>query len=81
MNISIRTPDQIELDALRGEVLYLLEFCTEKQKAFFSKLYPDVNKMDREKLRNAVGLCQRTVRKNETGDMYGAMPPSQSETP
>lgn len=79
MSIIFRTPDEIELSALRGEVSMLLEYCTEKQLAFFLKVYPGgVQNMDREKLRNAVGLCQRTIRKNQTGDAGIAMSPADS---
>ncbi len=71
-DMQFRTPDQIELEALQAEVELFLEQCTEKQRNFFFKLYPGgIKSMDREKLRNAVGLCQRTVRKNLTGDMDG----------
>lgn len=72
MEHPFKTPDQIELDALRGEVSILLRQCTEKQRAFFSKVFPcGVENMDRDKLRTAVGLCQRTISKNETGNLHG----------
>jgi hypothetical protein len=73
MHMQFRTPDQIELEALQAEVELFLEQFTEKQREFFFRLYPSgIKNMDREKLRNAVGLCQRTVGKNLTGDVLPA---------
>ena len=38
--------------------------CTEKQQAFFHKVYP--NGVSAGRLENAIDLCERTIRKNET---------------
>lgn len=77
---ALRTWEEIELDALRQEIRQRLSECSEKQTAFFNKVYPDgIDKLDRDKLRNAVGLCQRTVAKNRTGEMHNRHLPSLSE--
>lgn len=77
MSVVFRTPDQVELDALRNEVSSLLEHCTEMQRARFAKFYPNgVDSMNRDKLRNAIGLCQRTVSHNLTGELFGMTPPA-----
>lgn len=65
--IKFRTPDEVELDALRHEVRILLEHCNEEQKANFAKFYVDIDKMTREQLRSAIGLCQRTITKDYEG--------------
>lgn len=60
-----KTADQIEIDALKGEVSRLLSECTEKQVEFFHRIYPaGVSDIQHDQLRNAIGLCQRTIVKN-----------------
>lgn len=60
------TPDQIACDALRVEIRRLLALCSEKQQAFYHRLYPgSSDALDEPKLKSALDLLQRTVRKNE----------------
>lgn len=57
--------DRFVLDALRSEVKRLLSECTEAQQAFFLKVFPGgVDAQPEEKLRTALGLCERTIAKN-----------------
>jgi hypothetical protein len=45
----------------------LLHQCTEKQQAFFLRLYPEgPDLMAREKISRAIEQCEATIKKNET---------------
>jgi hypothetical protein len=68
MSEVLRTPEQIVDDALRAELHMLLNQCTEKQQAFFHHLFPGgIDKQTTQRLKTAIGLCQRSIRKNESG--------------
>jgi len=61
-----RTPARVVTDALRTECKSLLERCTTKQRAFFEKLFPGgIDAQPDERLKTAIGLCQRTIVKNQ----------------
>lgn len=61
-----QTPEQIILDALRLEVIALLGECTEEQQVKFRSIYSvAIERMSERQLRNALSLCQRTVKQNE----------------
>lgn len=68
-----RSPDQIVDDALRAELRQLLAQCTEEQQAFFHRIFPvkmfpnGIDSLPTQKLKDSIGLCQRTIRKNEEG--------------
>jgi hypothetical protein len=63
-----RTPKQIVRDALTIELISLLAECTEPQRQFFERIFPEgIDKISEDSLRNAVGLCQRTITKNRLG--------------
>lgn len=38
---------------------------TDEQYAFFYKVYPDADTCDDERTETLIGLCERTIRKNE----------------
>jgi len=62
--VAIRTVDDIKLKALRDECALLLAECTEKQQAFFARLFPGgISTLTEEKLCHAIVLCQRTLTK------------------
>lgn len=55
----------VALDALRERCALLLAECTPEQQAFFLRIYPcGLEKMDQNKLCNAIDQCQRTIKKN-----------------
>lgn len=61
-----RTPRQIATDAMRAAASSLLAECTEKQQAFFARLFPQgIGSLADEQLRHAITLCQRTISKNK----------------
>lgn len=63
---NFKTADEIILSTLRAEVARLLSECTDRQRAFFGKLYPEgLDSMSEHKLKNALDQCQRTILKNE----------------
>jgi hypothetical protein len=51
--------------ALMHELNVLLPTCSPAQRMFFQKIYPNVSSLTEERLRSALDLVQRTVRKNE----------------
>ena len=59
------TADEIIANSLRDEVRELLAQCTEKQQEFFGRVFPgDIENLTEAQLRNAVGICQRTITQN-----------------
>jgi hypothetical protein len=64
MPVEIRPVDAIVLGALRSEVTALLVECTERQVAFFHSIFRDTGDLSERQLRDAIGVCQRTVTKN-----------------
>lgn len=55
------------LDATcRDSLRELLNKCTEKQQAFFARLYPmGINNMSERRLRRGIEQCEATIKKNE----------------
>ena len=64
MSEYIKVDGEIE-SFLRGKLDERLLEVTEKQRAFFGKIFPDGVPPD--KLKSAIDLCDRTIRKNEAG--------------
>lgn len=65
MDIYTAKGKDIALHALRDACSILLAECTAEQQAFFLRLYPGgLEKMDHDKLCNAIDQCQRTIKKN-----------------
>lgn len=53
---------------IRDTLKDLLSQCTEKQQAFFLRMYPEgIDKMSESKIANAIDQCERTVIKNKQG--------------
>jgi hypothetical protein len=66
MSAAFRKPNEIVTDALRAELVTLLPRLTEKQRAFFDKVFPGgIDAQPDDKLKTAISLCQRTIQKNE----------------
>jgi hypothetical protein len=63
--MSARLSDSVVRSALTCELDRLLPTCSPAQRMFFQKIYPKVSALTEEKLRSALDLVQRTVRKNE----------------
>lgn len=64
----IPTTDELLSRTLRNEITALLSECTERQQAFFTRIFPTgVNRLTEDKLRSAHDLCRRTVEKNRAG--------------
>lgn len=62
----LRSTEQVVTDALRAEANDLLGMCTDKQQAFFAKIFPaGIDKLTDEKLKHAIGLCRRTLQKKD----------------
>jgi hypothetical protein len=59
------TAADIQERALRNAVADALTECTEKQRAFFHRIYGE--RIPASKLPDAWDLVQRTIRKNEAG--------------
>ena len=51
---------EFKRDLVRG----LLNQCTEKQKAFFNRMYKSIENIPEEKMRNAYDQCRRTLINN-----------------
>lgn len=49
----------------------LISQCTEEQQAFFERIHPNctVENFPQDKLKNAMGLCERTIAKNNKNKM------------
>lgn len=61
-----RSPNDVVRDALRAELTSLLGECSAAQQAFFLRVFPGgIDAQPEDKLRGAIDLCQRTIRKNE----------------
>lgn len=61
----IESAEDLVLQTLRRETNQLLAECTEKQQAFFARIFPNgLDKVGEQKLRSAYELCRRTVEKN-----------------
>ena len=53
-------------DPLRCQLRALLSQCTEKQQAFFARIYPDgIDALGDARLETAIGLCERTLNKHK----------------
>lgn len=52
-------------DFTRGLLVERLNRCTEKQRAFFVKLFGEPAKVRADDLVSAIDLCDRTIRANE----------------
>lgn len=64
----IRKPDEVVYQSLKAAVESALAECTDKQRAFFPKVFPKwPDNMSEEKLRDALDLCNRTIAKNRAG--------------
>lgn len=51
-------------ESLIAEIGRLLELCSDKQREFFGRLFPDgLEDLPEDELRNAHALCERTVTK------------------
>ena len=52
---------------LRGKLKELLSQCTEKQQAFFDRMYRcPVDEFPMDKIDHAIWQCENTIRKNKT---------------
>ena len=67
-NGELMPADKVARNALVADVEELLGQCSPEQSALFDRLYPEgVGGLDMERLRNAHGLCRRTVASNRAG--------------
>ena len=51
-------------EIMREELKNLLSQCTEKQVAFFNRLYKSVDLIPKEQMENAICQCERTIKNN-----------------
>lgn len=66
LTLSIGLKGSNEVSAIRDLLKDLLNQCTEKQQAFFLRMYPDgVDGMPKEKIPRAIEQVEATIKKNE----------------
>ncbi len=59
------SPEDVMADALRKQLVALLEECSETQQAFFVNIFKcKAETLPVDRLASAIGLCQRAVLKN-----------------
>ena len=64
----LATPNQVIVGALTGATMERLKDCTNEQRSFFARLFPEwPDRMTEQSLRTALDLCNRTVAKNRAG--------------